>query len=895
MIPYQVTKNEDPTLIRRSKFLMLLQTAMAKHEYQFARQATLIWLASYPGDLLISFVYASILSELGDTEMAAGKLQKVCAYDPEFPEALSLLTQLVHGEAIDAEYHSALEYLRQNPAPVPPIAKWFAPLTNARRAYQQDSLAAAEKAVLQALALNPSLPLPAILHMQIVYKNNNFTLLSTLADIYGNRWPDCIQIKLLSALADMQQGEDARGVEKLHWSAAHDVSGQVIERLLGSNHPFKPIWPEDLKVYIDLPVPASIAVELGWNALSPSSTASAPSEEPEKTKAIPVGKKPAGYVSVSDLSEEVDFSEVPPESFLMSKSPNFANEKQQKARNETVETLNEIQQEFDKLAKSIRKTELSSADARFPNYVLLTSKSALTQKYGANTANVIIDSMQSLALKITALPGWNSVVFVPDDAANTTELGLSPSLANDPWKVKLALADLDKKLASKGEMIGALLIIGGNDIIPFHQLPNPTDDSDISVPSDNLYATVDDNYFVPQWPVGRIPDEAGNEAIFLIEQLRYLNNEYALKVQAKTIITGTVFESWLASLRESIAQALQTFRKNENLGYCAEVWKVPSSDVFSVINRGDHIQTSPPVDSTKLVLNLHPKPQFGYFNLHGVQESAEWYGQADLTRSANPVEYPVALIPSNLNNNASIPDIVFSEACYGANIIEKTADQSLAMQFLAAGSRGFVGSTCIAYGSVERPLIAADLLAHQFWTHIQNGIPAGYALMRAKLNLASAMIQSQGYLDGEDQKTLLSFVLYGDPLASKGSLKSIPKPLIRPAKKPTIKTVSDSPEETIMAPEEMPDEILENVKKVITTYLPGLDNAVVAINPQLTNFSLNPAAAEKRKGHKHYLEGGERYVVTLKKNVQIKEINHYHFARVTFDRKGDVLKLSISK
>jgi len=41
-------------------------------------------------------------------------------------------------------------------------------------------------------------------------------------------------------LADMQQGEDARGVEKLHWSVAHDVSGQVIERLLGSNHPLNP-------------------------------------------------------------------------------------------------------------------------------------------------------------------------------------------------------------------------------------------------------------------------------------------------------------------------------------------------------------------------------------------------------------------------------------------------------------------------------------------------------------------------------------------------------------------------------------------------------------------------------------------------------------------------------
>jgi hypothetical protein len=74
-----------------------------------------------------------------------------------------------------------------------------------------------------------------------------------------------------------------------------------------------------------------------------------------------------------------------------------------------------------------------------------------------------------------------------------------------------------------------------------------------------------------------------------------------------------------------------------------------------------------------------------------------------------------------------------------------------------------------------------------------------------------------------------------------------------------------------------------------------LDNAVVTINPQLTSFALDPAAAEKRKGQKHYLEGGEKYVVTLKKNVQVKEINHNHFARVTFDRKGDVLKLSISK
>jgi len=304
-------------------------------------------------------------------------------------------------------------------------------------------------------------------------------------------------------------------------------------------------------------------------------------EQPDKTKAIPVRTRttnavPEGApVSTIGAHEEVDYSEVPPESFLMNHPASFDEEIQPKVRKEAVETLNEIQQEFDRIAKNIHKSDLSSADARFPNYVLLTSKTALADKYGANTANVIIESMQNLATKITALPGWNSLVFVPDDPSNVTPLGLSPSLANDAWKVKLALADLDKKLGTKGEMIGALLIVGGNDIIPFHQLPNPTDDSDTSVASDNLYATVDDNYFVPQWPVGRIPDEAGNDAVYLIEQLRYLNNEYALKLQAKTFISGTFFESWLFSIRETLAQALQSFRKTENIGYCAQVWEVP--------------------------------------------------------------------------------------------------------------------------------------------------------------------------------------------------------------------------------------------------------------------------------------------------------------------------------
>jgi len=904
MIPYRVPKNDEAMIVRRGKFLTLVQTAMNKRELQFVRQACLIWLASYPGDLLVSYIYAAILAELGDLEMAVGNLQKVIAYDPEFPEAMSLLSQLVNGEAIDAEYHSSLAYLQRNPAPVPPTAKWFAPLMNARRAYEAGDQAAAEKAILQALAHNPNLPLPAILHMQIIHKNGNMTLLDTLSGIYGNRWPDCIQIKLLSALADMQQGEDSQGVEKLHWSAAHDISGQVANRLLGADHTFKPIWPEDLKVYFDLPIPASIAVELGWNALGASGAGNgsetpaqpaAPAQHLASQSALSGSPTVPRMVSEFANSAEVDYSEVPPEAFLLSKSPNFGDEKHTKARNETVDSLNEIQAEFDKLAKTMRKTELTTADARFPNYVLMTSRTALTNKYGGNTANVIIDAMQDLSIKITALPGWNSVVFVPDDPRIANDLGLTPNLANDAWKLKLALADLDKQLAGKGEMIGTLLIVGGNDIVPFHQLPNPTDDADSYVPSDNPYATVDDNYFIPQWPVGRIPDEAGNDPVYLIEQLRYLNNEYALKLKAKTFISGTVFENWLFNFRETLNATIQSFKRSEQLGYCAEVWKIPSTEVFNVIDRGDRIKSSPPVDTSTLLAKQKSNPRFAYFNLHGLKDAPEWFGQSDFTRRLNSPEYPVAVVPELFNDDSPAPDIVLSEACYGANILGKTARESMAMNLLATGSRSFIGSTCIAYGSVNKPLVGADLLAYNIWTHVQNGVPVGYALMRAKLALASRMTQTQGYLDGEDQKTILSFVLYGDPLANKESLRNIPKPLLRPSKTLIIKTISDSHEEMVVSPEEMPDEILENVKKVISAYLPGLDNATVAINPQLTNFSLDTAGVKDRKSRKHYLEGSERYVVTLRKSVEFEKIPHDHYARMTFDQKGEMIKLSLSK
>ena len=90
---------------------------------------------------------------------------------------------------------------------------------------------------------------------------------------------------------------------------------------------------------------------------------------------------------------------------------------------QTVAALDEIQSDFDQVTRKINRPELSNADTRFPSYVLMTSRKNLSNKYGENTSQVIIDSIRSLSAKILDLPGWNSTVFIPDDPACANELG----------------------------------------------------------------------------------------------------------------------------------------------------------------------------------------------------------------------------------------------------------------------------------------------------------------------------------------------------------------------------------------------------------------------------------------------------------------------------------------
>src|SRR3972149_5587471 len=256
---------------------------------------------------------------------------------------------------------------------------------------------------------------------------------------------------------------------------------------------------------------------------------------------------------------------------------------------------------------------------------------------------------------------------------------------------------------------------------------------------------------------------------------------------------------WYQRLWERLRARFRPNRRGArpSWGYTAAIWRRASLSVFRAIGDPQAMLVSPPIQAGGENRNSQESFQFpvarlGYFNLHGLQDASEWYGQRDPSESSALTDYPIALRPQDVVNGGRAPQVVYSEACYGAHILNKNVEGALALKFLASGSRAVVGSTCTAYGSITSPLIAADLLGHAFWKYLREGFPAGEALRRARIHLAQEMHRRQGYLDGEDQKTLIFFILYGDPLAIAADFHQRSKTVQRPLAPPTtVKTVCD--------------------------------------------------------------------------------------------------------
>ena len=899
-------------MINRDNIIKLIQAAKLASRHDFASVAAADWLALWPGDLEVQFLNAQTEMDQLHYQPAIQRLINVVTVDPEYVEAYVLLSDALHaaGEPTRARIYAACaEVFRGAELNKAQYPSWAIHLNQAISALASGDPHTATSDSQRALTADPDLPLITLVAMKAQLAAGDRPAALMLARTGHNRWPECLAFRLLLADELLSHGEVRRGVEYFHQAASDDPTGRVTDRILGPSNPYRSLWPTQLETRLSRPVPAIVAAVLGNNRLASGSLGqvdlktSCGSEHSEvsqdvtgikkavKEPATSCKKPDATNLDIGVQPSNGDDSLPVPEPWESFQGPDPGDDVLPE-HDQDAEILLEIEQDFNRIAARVNARQRHrDEDRRVPAYIILSSHTRLIQAFGDDCFQRIDQAIMSLVESVRRRSGWTANHLYVDDSNSSEPFCLSPADPANAWQIKLRLADLDQALGRRGEMIGALLIVGGDRIVPFHMLPNPTDDDDEVIPSDNPYATTDENYFAPEWAVGRLPSD--NDPDLLVRLLRSYADEHRVAVQALNPFLR--FRIWLAT------KLGRLFRNSSRtLGYSASIWRKASLAVYKVIGDPVSMLISPPTEADHLPPIAMRPAKFSYFNLHGLEDAPEWFGQRDPVRDegAGP-EYPIAMRPQDIVNNNNAPKIIFTEACYGANILGKTSQSALCLKFLDAGSRAVIGSTKISYGSITTPLIAADLLGRLFWEYLNQPLPVGEALRRAKLKLATDMHRRQGFLDGEDQKTLISFVLYGDPLhcPTYVTVRSGHKAIIRRMTRPEhLKTVcalggpcTDS--------ENLDQAYLKRVKAIVSQYLPGMADAQCRIHHQHHGCKGGDHLCPTHQlGIKSLeAEGRENLVITFSKHVRDGALQHPLFARLTLDPTGKVLKLAVSR
>jgi len=271
--------------------------------------------------------------------------------------------------------------------------------------------------------------------------------------------------------------------------------------------------------------------------------------------------------------------------------------------------------------------------------------------------------------------------------------------------------------------IGGVLLIGGDRVTPFFRLPNPVRnrsvDPDVEVLSDAPYGELETSVV----PVGRLPD---GDPPNLDALLASIHNLSAPGDPARMGIFAVANQQWATSVAAVVA------------------------------GHGARLRQAPPWSARDPEWSVSDAACL-YFNLHGLPDRSAWRAVDDDTGVWSDVIRPEDVTPGSCRGA-----VVFSESCYGAQVVGRTAASSLALAFMASGCRAFVGATGQAYGSYAvnlRPRFA-DALAREFVGKILGAEPCGAALLQARQSFKR---RSPG---GFAQKTADQFVLYGNPLAT---------------------------------------------------------------------------------------------------------------------------------
>ncbi len=645
-------------------------------------------------------------------------------------------------------------------------------------------------------------------------------------------WPNFVKAALIRGDILMRQGQTEAGMASLHAAQALDPSGIVAERTFGGEGHYRHLW-------------------------------AAPSDPPDAAPAGSSRHAAKGRRSADAIADAPAAPDSP--------------------------TLQDIQVEMVRLTDHLMGAAGQDAPER-PSAVsalaILTCKGPLEAKFGAEFVQRLGEAVQRLVQAIG--PGDNRAIhFVALDDPQQMA-GLGGTAVEDPGdaaQVKAAVDSLADGLTMQGQDLRHVLILGGDDIVPCCRVPNPTDDQDEDIYTDAPYAARNGSSLLPTRAVGRLPDCDDADAF-----LRLI--AHAAKAHEESQRAATA--KGLKAIARIWKRDAETPPADGSFGYTASVWKEASRAVFEVIGQARHLRMSPPISREEFSVLTQSKPRLAYFNLHGVEGEPSWYGQRDPDFAADFPLFPVALMPDDIAEAWAAGATVLTEACYGADILGRTHNDSIALRFLHEGARAVVGSTRLAYGSLTPPLAGADLLGRLFWLAVTGGLPIGQALQWAKLSFANDLMNRQGYLDSEDQKTLLTFNLFGDPtLAIEGQ-----KPIWD--KLPQSATVRKSlavccQHSAHQAATDVPGDLMQQVQSQISHRLPWLAPKQVRVSQQvLCNGQCTGSCHSGAVAHTA-APVANRYVFTVSGAPEGDGLRGPFIAKITVDHKGTILKMAVSK
>jgi hypothetical protein len=355
----------------------------------------------------------------------------------------------------------------------------------------------------------------------------------------------------------------------------------------------------------------------------------------------------------------------------------------------------------------------------------VTARGPLEKRYGPEGYTQIRVALTSFA------EAAGATLVALDDSADMSAFGLPAAAGTDAGSLLLSI----RALKGPHGDVDSLMLVGGDNIIPFFRLTNPVTDRSVDpdevVFSDNPYASSTETleeYLAPSLPLGRLTDFARGSTQDFVD-----------------LITAATANRTNRTIRQRAALLVN-----------AE-WSDPSQSVAAALPGPVDWHFSPgySIDRTT---QADMNREFLHFNLHGFTGVAEWKGY-DSVRD----QFVIAATTDGFDRQYVSGSVVFAENCYGAEITGRTPANSCALKLVREGA-AFIGATGLAFGSHVAPrflLEDADVLAKSFWGAFAGGaMPLGPALGKAR---SDYLLRDGAGNNPYKMKTLLQFVLLGDP------------------------------------------------------------------------------------------------------------------------------------